>query len=235
MTGRARRTRRADADRWLWRSRPFLLLNVLAWAFTTAAAAHDFWIDAESLRPAPGSTITVYIRGGHYFPSSELALADRLIGEFAVRRGDADRALDSRIDGKQRIASIDITTHQTHRIALRIRRPQQHDPIAWATLLLIPAGGESDPATYARGSGLEIVPRARIEDARKGHAFPFSILRDGAPIRATFQIQAADGGTTWLESDEHEPALFMPRKSGRHLAIVTDRTQTATLVFEVSP
>lgn len=179
--------------------------------------------------------MSVSIRGGHYFPSSEIALADRLIGEFVLERANSRAALESRIEGKQRIASFRIDSSDTHRIALAVRRPHQEDPMAWATILLAPAGAESDPASYPRRTGLEVVPRERIETARKGVAIPFSILRDGAPIRAKFQIQAAEGGTAWLEAKRDEPALFTPRKSGRHLAIVNDQNQTATFVFEVLP
>lgn len=212
-----------------------MLSTALVCTFATAAIAHDFWIDAETLRPTPGSTVAVYIRGGHYFPSSEIALADRLIGDFISEIATGRATIASRIEGKQRVATLDIASNEAHRITLQIRRPQQEDPVAWAALYLVPAGAQSDPAAYPRGVGLEIVPRTRIDEARKGIAIPFAVLRDGAPIRAKFQILAAEGGTAWLESKENDPALFTPRKSGRHLALVTDRTQTATLVFEVQP
>lgn len=205
-------------------------------ALAAQVTAHDVWLDASSLRPALGETVEIYARGGHYFPSSELAPADRVVFAFTVDRENGDEPLESQKRGKERLARISIETARVHRVALELRRPNLDRSDAWATLLIVPQGAEHEPAeAYIRGKGLEIVPRESLATARRGQAIAFSVLRDGTAIPARVQILAAERGTTWLDSTEREPAIFTPKKAGRHLALANDGGQTATLVFDVAP
>ncbi|GEM_PF-2775182 len=46
--------------------------------------SHNFWIDYSNPFPEKGEKIEIYIKGGHSFPESEIAVKERLIGKFSV-------------------------------------------------------------------------------------------------------------------------------------------------------
>ncbi len=202
---------------------------------TGLAHGHDIWIDAEPLRPAAGAEVVLYIRGGHYFPSSAIGLADRLIGSFTAATPMASRELTSAPGKNERIARLTIDESTPHRVTLTIKRPPLDEPEAWARLVLVPADGDDRPDAYAEGRGLEIVPRTPLSAARVKTPIAFELLRDGAPVTARIQILAAAGGTTWLDCRSDQPAGFIPRHAGRHLAMAQVGAQSVTLVFEVQP
>ncbi|MCS6772204.1 MAG: DUF4198 domain-containing protein [Kiritimatiellae bacterium] len=210
-----------------------VVIALAAAAFS--ASAHEIWLDAASLRPEPGQPVELFIRCGHYFPASELAVADRLIAAFYAECAGAREELASTAEGGQRRALYTAPGGCAARLTLVLKRPHLEEPAHWASLILVPQNAQSEPADYSRGQGLEIVPLARVEDARRNEPFPLAVLRDGIRIRAKVQIMAAEGGTSWVETGADLPSTFSPRKSGRHLAAVSDRGQTATLVFDVSP
>ncbi|HMP74891.1 MAG TPA: hypothetical protein PKE12_01220 [Kiritimatiellia bacterium] len=211
------------------------LLSVGALLAPTGGSAHEFWLDADSLRPPPDTEIAVYVRSGHYFPASALLLSDRLLRSLTVTDDVGVRDIPSVADKRERVARLLVRSNGVHRIDLTIQRPQMMKPDAWARLWLVPSGVQSDPTLYTAGQGLELAPRTPIENARVGAPLPISALRDGTPLRARIQIQAAEGGGAWINSTPDEPGEYTPRKSGRHIAIVSDGGQTSTLVFEVSP
>lgn len=200
-----------------------------------SGGAHEFWIDASDLRPEPGTEITVHARGGHYFPASALAVADRLIHRFSAATSSGSRDLASLPDKRERVARLAVSEPVLHRIELVLQRPQLDKPDAWARLLLVPTGAASDPSDYATGEGLEILPMASIESARVDVPLPLRATRDGVPLRARIQVVAAEGGVTWIDAAPEQPAAFTPRKAGRHLAMLTEDGQTASLVFDVQP
>jgi hypothetical protein len=197
--------------------------------------AHEFWLDASEYRPDTAAEITIYLRGGHYFPASALAPADRVIHRLTATSSAGTRDLSSTTEKRERRASLVISDPGLHRIDLVLQRPQLEKPDAWARLLLVPSGSTSDPAQYASGKGLEILPLMPIETARVGHSLLINVIRDGIALKARIQIVAAGGGVAWVDSMPEQPAAFTPRKPGRHLATVTDGGQTATLMFDVQP
>ena len=197
--------------------------------------AHEFWLDASEFRPAVGAEITIHVRGGHYFPATALAPADRVIQRLTATSGTHTQALASTAEKRERNAGLVVSGPVLHRIDLVLQRPQLEAPEAWARLFLVPSGAASDPALYSSGEGLEILPGTPIEDARVGHALPLEAKREGTSLKARIQIVAAGGGVTWVEAAPGQPAAFTPRKPGRHLATLTDQGQTTTLVFDVLP
>lgn len=212
-----------------------LLLGIAALA-AGAACGHDFWLDAEPLRPEAGASVTVWIRGGHYFPESAIALADRLIAALTVESpGGAAQPLTTAMENKERRGAFVADAARLHRLSLVIQQPRQPVPAAWAHAYVVPRGADTDPATYAAGTGLEIVPRTRLETIAANQPAMFEVLRNGQPVAARIEFVAAAGGTGWASAKPEQPAEYVPRKPGRHLAMVADGGQTATLVFEVAP
>lgn len=208
---------------------------VLAWA-TSSSHAHDFWLDADSLRIENSGPVTVWVRGGHYFPASAIALADRLVAALTVEiPGEAPQSLATEAGSKERRGSFTPDPARLQRLSLVIQQPRQATPTAWARLYIVPVNTATDPATYAAGTGLEIVPRTKLETIAVNTPIAFEVLRDGKPVAARIEFVAAAGGTGWASAKPEKPGEFIARKSGRHLALVSEGGQTATLVFEVSP
>ena len=198
-------------------------------------SAHEFWLDASDLRPAAGAEIAIHVRGGHYFPASALAVADRLIHRFSVTTAAGTRDLASAAEKRERNARLTLSEPGLHRLDLVIQRPQLEKPEAWARLLVVAGDAASDPADYASGDGLEILPLAPIEQARVGNPVPLKVQNDGTPLQARIQVVPSAGGVAWLDAAPEKAAEFTPRSPGRHLAILTHNGQTSTLVFDVQP
>jgi hypothetical protein len=214
------------------------ILSILALAASAFAPAlgHDFWLDAEPIRPEGAGPVTIRVRGGHYFPASAVALADRLIDSIVLEPdGAAPTRINTEAAGHERRGSVEIDAAPLHRVTLQIRQPRKPAPAAWARVFIVPHGAATNPEMYAAGAGLEIVPRAPLETIAVGTAVPFDVLRDGQPIAARIEFVAAAGGASWVEARPPQSAMFTPRKPGRHLALIRAGPQTATLVFEVAP
>ncbi len=213
-----------------------LLVPILAMLPAVAALGHDFWLDAGSLRPEGPGPVAIWVRGGHYFPNSAIALADRLIASLTVETpGGESSELQSETTGSERRGTFTPAASQLYRLSLVIQQPRQPAPIAWAHLFIVPAGAATDPAGYAASSGLEIVPRTKLESFAANSPIGFAVLRDGKPLSARIEFVAASGGGGWATAGPDQPAEFTPRGSGRHLARAREDGQTATLVFEVAP
>lgn len=199
------------------------------------AESHDFWLDADTLRPAAGSTVKLFVRGGHYFPSSSVAPSDRVIKSFTVSAGKESFSIESRTEGRQRTAEITVRDSVTHRVDLVLQRPGTGRPDAYATLFIVPNGAVSDSALYAREEGLEIVPLKPFEAIRRNEPAALEVRQNGKPVSAKIQLLSAEGGSVWVEAGPGRPAEFRPAKAGRYLAQSEVDGQTATLVFEVLP
>jgi Domain of unknown function (DUF4198) len=61
-----------------------LSLFIASWLVAVSAAAHDFWIEAESFRPGAGSLVGIHLKVGEHFAGEEVARDPRRIERFAL-------------------------------------------------------------------------------------------------------------------------------------------------------
>jgi hypothetical protein len=213
--------------------KPKCLAGVAALFIGAACAdAHDFWVNADSLRPEPGQTVAVQIAGGHHFPQSELILQGRLIREFTVTRHDGTTTpIALNPAGKTHESSLTIDTPGVYLLNLVIQRPQKKEPESLCRAILIPAGGDDQPGAYARNSSLEIVPGKALSQLASGDELPLELRRDGKPMATQFTVCAEKGKPQWIRSTADAPAVLQVKSGTKYLVTAIDGGQTVSLVF----
>jgi hypothetical protein len=207
----------------------------LAVALAPPARGHDYWIDVEPMPPPGDRPAAVRIAGGHYFPSSSVVLAERLIAELVVR--DPDGVVTPLVSApreKAREAAWSFDRPGLYRFRLAIRRPLLAEPEYWATALVAAgSGGTDDPDAYAVGRGLEIVPAKPVSSLAVGAPWPVRVLLDGVPVAARVVVIPAWGKTRALSGAAGE-SVFLPLPvRGRYLVTATVDARTASLMFFV--
>ena len=207
------------------------LLALACWA--GLADGHDLWLDVQPAAPAPDAPVTVIVGGGHYFPSSDSALSDRLVRSLQVRQPDGQLAdLPSALKGKQREAMLTPREPGLHVLTLVVQKPQLAQPEYWARALLPVASGPASPYPAA-GVGLEIIPRGDLAALRVGQVLQLEIRHDGAPLEGKLQVVAEGGGADWLTARAETPAKLTLRKPGRYLITFAKGPQSCSLTFTV--
>jgi uncharacterized GH25 family protein len=69
------------------------LLFVILLSCAAKAAAHDFWIEPSTFRPAVGETVTLSLRVGQDFAGDPVARSAQLVESFVVRDAAGERAI----------------------------------------------------------------------------------------------------------------------------------------------
>jgi hypothetical protein len=143
-------------------------VSVAALLISVPARAHDYWADAETLRPTPGAALDVWVAGGHAFPDAELALSPRLLRKVSLvgpdrRRGavSVEVAADKRHKGS--VALPDAPG--VYLLDMVIQNPRHKQPQYVGRALLLAAGDEAPPGRKkkAMNHGWRMMPgSARI-------------------------------------------------------------------------
>jgi hypothetical protein len=199
------------------------------------AGAHDFWLDPGTNRQAAGQSVRVAVCGGHYFPSSAIVLQDRLIQSCVVRGpAGSEQMLSSVVSGKERQGSFVPEREGVYLLSLTVQKPQLPAPEYWARAIVVTAGATSGAERCASGRGLEIVPLSGLETARPGGLLELEARRDGAAVAGKLQVLSERGGTDWIEGAPGKPARFKVKHPGRHLALLTEGSQSCSLFFVIA-
>lgn len=218
-------------------ARTACVLGAAAWcAAPLRAQAHEHWITAGSFYPPVGATVTVAVCSGHYFPASSFALGDAVLAEVALVQPDGTRKpLSTTPSDKERTGAATLSAPGPHLAVMVLTRPRLASPIYEARAILIANGHPDDPAAYALGQGLELVPLEPVSVMNPGAALPLSLRLDGKPIAGSLSVTAADGRTDVLNIRPDSPARLRIRKVGIHLVTASVGGRGCSLVFEVRP
>ncbi len=198
------------------------------------SVAHEHWIDAGEFYPAPGETVPLQIRSGHYFPKSSFALKDAVLHECFLRDPEGQtKPLITEIEEKQRIGIVVPQAEGTWIVGFSLKRPQAADPVYEAKTILVADGVTQAVTGYANGEGLELVPQVSVATLKEGDKLPVALLLDGQPVDATITATAENGKTAFLRAQGGRPATLAVSTAGRYLLTSALRGRGCSLVFFV--
>ncbi len=200
------------------------------------ARAHDYWADAETLRPKPGAALNVWVAGGHDFPDAELALQARLLREVSLVGPDRKRsaisvevAADKRHKGSVALPEA----AGVHLLDMVIQNPRRKQPQYVGRAILLAAGDDAPPAAYALGEGLEIVPQASLARLPADGQLPVSMHKDGQPVAAALTVYPAGGKPSTGRATAERPALITVEAGRKYLITTRVGRVSVSLVFQV--
>lgn len=91
-----RRARNARAGRRARSVRALALTSVLSLAAAGPLAAHDFWIEPSTFRPAPGATVGLRLFVGPHFQGEPFPRVPQLVARFVVATESGEAAVAGR-------------------------------------------------------------------------------------------------------------------------------------------
>lgn len=94
-------------------------------------------------------------------------------------------------------------------------------------------GDADEPARYATGKGLEIVPKAPLSTLRKGDSLPVDIRLDGKPIEGKIAVTPAQGAVAFYSTGRERPANIKLASGGTYLLAVSHRGRSFALTFTI--
>lgn len=203
-------------------------------ALTAPVRAHEHRIDLDDFYPAAGSTNAVYVRSGHYFPKSVLTLSEKVMRGLSVRLPDGQaRSVVVEAGEHQWEGSLGPLAGGTHVFSFALKRARAAEPNYQGKAILVTGPGSDDPAAYALGAGLELVPQLPVSYLAPGQELPVLLVLDGVPIAGDLAIVPEGGRTTTAKCAPGEPAVVSVRRAGRHLITASVKGRGCSLVFSV--
>jgi hypothetical protein len=199
-----------------------------------AGRAHEHWIEARPPRPAAGETVAVHIGSGHAFASSAFALGDKVIHGVALQTpGGESVTVATAVDGDGRTGTVTVASAGVHVLCLTLKRRRAAAP-GYEARTILPAGdGGDDPARYAQGRGLEIVPGAALSALVPGGELPLRLYMDGVAVEGTLEVYPEGRKARFLRTAPDRPARLRLSRPGRYLAVAHVRGRGCSLVFSV--
>ncbi|HSG28104.1 MAG TPA: DUF4198 domain-containing protein [Candidatus Krumholzibacterium sp.] len=214
-------------------------LIVAAWTIaaltlaTGGAAAHEHWLELSSFYPETGATVKVEVCSGHDYPGSIFAVKDGITGPLtATGPGGTSSSTGTVASGKSRTASVETAQDGVWLMNLELKRPGMEFPAYEIKAILVTGSGPDDPASYALGKGLEIVPLGAISQAVKGEEIGFKVLLDGEPVGSELTVIPEKGRTAWYKTAPGEPASVPMGDRGRYLITTSVSGRGCSLVFD---
>jgi hypothetical protein len=207
-----------------------LILALLA----EGACAHDHWVDVASFYPGIGDTLEVFICSGHHFPESGQALEDKVVEGLRVWSSDeAPVLVESVVGEKRRTAMFEIQAEGVHVFDLTLKRPRAKAPSYEGKAIVVVNRLKDDPARYALGEGLELVPLEALSSVTVGDTLSIRLTLDGKPVAGSLQVVPENGRTTFVRTEEDDPGLIPVRTAGRYLVSAQVGARGASLVLDV--
>lgn len=198
----------------------------------TAASAHEHWLLAEPAYPAAGAEVRLAVCSGHSFPRSEILLGEKLLAG-TVLSGPAGASVPYKPErGDTAWGAVAAPAAGVWRAEFTLQKPLQDAPLHRSRCLIV-AGGQDDPAAYADGKGIEIVPRLAVTVLKPGDVLPLDVRLDGAPATGRITVTPEKGGVSFLSAGKDRPAELKVAASGWYLLGVSHQGRTFSLTFRV--
>ncbi len=210
-------------SRLLWR-----ILALLP-ACGTAVKAHEYWACLEDHQ----GQLEMRICSGHAFPESDLLLAERLLAETAFVRPDGVVVPVKPVAAnKYWRAEFAAEGPGVWTAAFALKRPPEEEPFFRGRCLRV-RGGADDPARYAMGKGLEIVPQAPLSRLKEGEAFAVALRWDGHPIEGKIMVTPENGSVMFFSTGRQRPAELKLPKAGWYLLTASHGGKSFALTIQV--
>ena len=193
--------------------------------------AHEHWILLER----DGDCASVRICSGHAFPASEMQLAERLLtGTVLIDPEGVAASFPPKAEGLFWRADVTCDRPGVWAAEFALQRPLETAPLHRGRSLLI-AGALDDPARYADGKGLEIVPLAPLSGVKPGDYLSVALHLDGVPMAGRIAVTPVDGPIAYYSTGRNRSADIRLRSSGAYLLTTTHRGRGFSLTFSVPP
>ncbi|MCX7591572.1 MAG: DUF4198 domain-containing protein [Kiritimatiellae bacterium] len=208
---------------------PGLIFVLVATAPLFYASAHDHWIRLVR----EGDFGRVEIGSGHAFPTSEFLLAKQLITETVAINPQGNTS-QLQIEAREKVWTtlFGPLTPGVWSASFALKKPQEDEPLFRGRALLV-VGDADDPARYAVGHGLELVPQAPLSKLKAGGTLPVSILVNGVPTEGRIAVMPEKGGVGFFSTGKDRPAVIKLTVGGAYLLSVSHKGKTFALVFSV--
>ena len=223
------RRRRVGFTRWL---------GILAGGVVCVAAvrAHDYWVDAGTLRPHPEEELSVWVTGGHRFPEVELPLNPRLLRDVSLVTADRDRtAIEVHVGEDRRHLGLVTVPDEpgAYLLEMTIQHPRQERPRYMGRAILVTPGAKTGPSDYAIGHGLEIVPETSLDKFPADGELPLSVLKNGESRSATLTVYPSGERPVVARAAEDHPARIAIDPGRKYLVVSAVDRIPVSLVFSV--
>ncbi len=212
--------------------RTIILAAAAGTLLSVPAVAHEHWILAEPAYPQAGAEVRLTLGSGHSFPASEIVLGEKLLVGTAMSGPAGAPVPYEPARGETAWGAVATPTAGTWRAEYALQKPMQDAPLHRSRCLVV-AGGKDDPAAYADGKGIEIVPRRAVSGLKPGDRVPLDLRLDGAPASGRITVAPERGGVSFLSAAKDRPAELKVGSPGWYLLGVSHQGRTFTLTFHV--
>lgn len=201
------------------------------WLMAGTALAHEHWI----LLDRDGDRASVRICSGHAFPASEMQLSERLLtGTVLIDPEGVAAPFQPKAEGLVWQADVTCNRPGVWAAEFALQRPLETAPLHRGRSLLI-AGDLDDPARYADGKGLEIVPQGPLSGVKPGDHLPVALHLDGVPLAGRIAVIPVDGSVAYYSTGRNRPAEIPLRAAGAYLLATSHQGRGFSLTFSVPP
>lgn len=210
---------------------PKILPSVILFCMSAGVvSAHEHWIVVEH----SGARATVRICSGHDFPRSDTLLAQHLLTDTVVV-DPAGVAIPFAPEAQARNweAGLVFDRPGVWAVAFALAKPQSNDRFYAGRCLTI-VGGLDNPARYATGKGLELVPGAPLATLHPGGSLPVMIHQDGSAVDGKIVVTRANGSVAFLSAGLDRPADVPIPTAGTYRLAVSQKGKTFALTFSVA-
>ena len=204
---------------------------IAAALFSSAASAHDFWLEPSNYRPAVGELVTLRLRVGEHFHGDVVPRNPKLIERFIARQGSTETAIETDAIGigepgtivigyrsKPRRIELPAAKFEAylaeegleHVIATRKNRGESDRPgrelFSRSSKSLLFAGGSYEDVTKPLGFRFELVPEAIPESTLTAR-----LLFEGRPVANVLVIAMhSDGGQPVSARSDRDGRVVLP-------------------------
>lgn len=215
--------------------RHILMFAASLWLCVPTAPAHDYWLIARPAMPEPGESVSLELTGGHRFPGSEIAVAERMLHQLEIIGPDGAENFTPVLEGKQWVANWLPPAPGVYRAVVTLKRPRDEKPFASAHAVVVVAAPDvGGVAANTRGKGLEIVPRDPVYTWTRGRDVDVDVHLDGNIIAADVGLAREGSRMMYRKSSATRPAVFHVHNSGYYLLMARHGGHVVSMSFYVA-
>ena len=187
------------------------------------ANAHDHWILPSNFNPNVGDTVEIYVRSGHHFPESEMALSDKIVHEVFVITPDNQKVnISTTIDDKERKGKYGVSQDGIHRILFTLKRKLSSEPNYYGMSYFSTKQSTDKKCDQVEYIKLKIIPRFD-----NGKINSFQSFYDNNPLSTTLNIYS-DTGKNYSRITDKQGILKNPFESDGCYLITTSSSGITT-------
>lgn len=166
------------------------IITVIAAIFIGNLNAHDHWILPSNFNPNVGDTVEIYVRSGHHFPESEMALSDKIVHEVFVITPDNQKVnISTTINDKERKGKYIVSQDGIYRLVLILKRKLSSEPNFYGMSYF-----STKQSTDKKFEQVEYIKSQITPRFDNGKINGLQSFYDNNPISTTLNIYSDTGG-----------------------------------------